>query len=229
MSEEETAQRVRALRAEGRSPKEIARALGLRPAAVAPIVQLMAREAAAMAPEPALVGCWVSSGWSEGLTAPHDWPDRAGRGSETSGLASVLVVRAHRYGKVSACGYLVDVYCLGAKEVLGPRVIDQAELPRFVQHFFSAYDVPPIEASIDLARHLVWGAIDYARGLGFEPDRSFPPAAGHLGPLTQPSRIGFGRHGKPYFVQGPRDDAAGVLETLEASVGTGNFHFLVAV
>lgn len=53
--------RVRELRAAGRSPKQIARALGVRPATVAPLVRTVAREDAATDPD-AVVGCWVSPG-----------------------------------------------------------------------------------------------------------------------------------------------------------------------
>lgn len=78
MNDQELEQAVRGLRAEGYAPKEIARALGVRPAAVAPLVRMIAAEhAAETEPEPA--GCWVSPGWRAGLTlAGHpEWP--AGR------------------------------------------------------------------------------------------------------------------------------------------------------
>jgi len=44
----------------------------------------------------------------------------------------------------------------------------------------------------------VFSAVEYARGLGFEPHADFAPAAGHLGPWTGPSAITFGRDGKPF-------------------------------
>jgi hypothetical protein len=40
--------------------------------------------------------------------------------------------------------------------------------------------------------------------------------------------IGFGREAKPFFVQGPRDNARQVMQTLENSVGRDGFHFIVA-
>jgi len=42
-----------------------------------------------------------------------------------------------------------------------------------------------------------------------------------------PSAIRFRCDGKPCFVQGPHDNADAVLQTLERSVGRGNFTFLV--
>ena len=60
----------------------------------------------------------------------------------------------------------------------------------------------------------------------WSPLPGFQPTAGHLGPWTGPSAIGFGRDGKPFFVQGPHDNPAAILTTLERSVGPDNFHFV---
>jgi orotate phosphoribosyltransferase-like protein len=68
MDSEDLMGRVRALRATGRSPKQIARALGVPPATVAPLVRAIAAADQADAAERKLAGCWVSPGWSQGLT-----------------------------------------------------------------------------------------------------------------------------------------------------------------
>jgi hypothetical protein len=69
-------QAVRRLRADGYAPKEIARALGVRLAVVAPLVRMIAAERTAAGTERELAGCWVSPGWRAGLTvAGHpEWP-----------------------------------------------------------------------------------------------------------------------------------------------------------
>ncbi|MGH9152940.1 MAG: helix-turn-helix domain-containing protein [Acidimicrobiales bacterium] len=229
MVDERQLTRVRELRSQGCTPKQVARALGVATAEADRLVRQVAREDAGLAPEPAVVGSWVSAGWSVGLSAPADWPDTPTPGGVGNGLVSIAVARAHRHGKVSVSGYLVDVYCLGVKDVLGPKVLDDFELRGFVRTFFAAYDVPPLPAPIDMARELVWGAVAYANVLGFEPHPDFGRTAGHLGGGHPTGAITFGREGKPYFVQGVRDKPAHVLATLERSVGEGNFHFLVAV
>jgi hypothetical protein len=66
----------------------------------------------------------------------------------------------------------------------------------------------------------VFSAVEYARGLGFEPHADFAPAAGHLGPWTGPSAITFGRDGKPFYVSGPYDNASKVMKTLQSTVGS---------
>lgn len=81
---------------------------------------------------------------------------------------------------------------------------------------------------VPIVQALVRGAVVYARGLGFEPHRDFRRAARLLDPLEEPCAITFGHDGEPNYVQGPYDDARLVLETLERSVGAGNFHFTVS-
>jgi orotate phosphoribosyltransferase-like protein len=55
ISDADLLQRVRELREAGRSPKEIARALGVRPSVAAQLVREVARPAVEAAPEPAVV------------------------------------------------------------------------------------------------------------------------------------------------------------------------------
>src|SRR5215207_3962979 len=100
--------RVRALRERGYPPRQIARALGVPPAAVAPLVRAIAAADQAGAGERKLVGCWVSPGWSQGLTVKGhpEWPDVDVADPGAQGLVSVLVTRQERYGRVgSAAGW----------------------------------------------------------------------------------------------------------------------------
>jgi hypothetical protein len=230
MTETQLLDRVRHLREEGRSPKEIARALGLSPATVTPLVCRLAQERPAppVPAAPTLVGCWVSAGWRRGLSVDGhpDWPGQSGGRPEGGGMVGVLVARERRAGKVSVCGYLVDTYCLGVKNALGPRNFDDWELPGFVQEFFDAFDGDAVPAPLGLAQHLVFGAVEYARGLGFNAHPDFRAAIGHLGTWQGPSAITFGDNGKPSYIEGPWDDSPRILRTLERSVGKGNFHFL---
>ena len=57
MDSAELKDRVRELRAEGRSPKEIARTLKVAPSVVAPLVRAIAAESADPEREPEVVGC----------------------------------------------------------------------------------------------------------------------------------------------------------------------------
>lgn len=68
------------------------------------------------------------------------------------------------------------------KNATGPRVLDRRKLPEFVFQTFRSYEDPPLAAPLEPAQHLVFGAIEYARGLGFEPHPDFEACASHLGP-----------------------------------------------
>jgi hypothetical protein len=228
MPPDERRERVRLLREQGQTPKQIARALGIRSAEAARLVRETAIAAQATAPEPAVAGCWINPSWSAGLTIRDhpDWALHEDPDAGTDGLASVLVARQHRYGKVSVCGYLADLYCLGVKNALGPKVMDDVRLTGFVRDFFSSHDADPLEVPIELAREVVFGSVEYARGLGFDPHPDFADARGHLGPWTGPSTITFGKDGKPLYISGPHDDPSLIIRTLEHAVGRGNFDFL---
>lgn len=232
MNDDELIREVRRLRADGYAPKEIARALGVRPAVVAPLVQAIAAERPASDIERELTGCWVSPGWRAGLTinGHPEWSGgEGGADAEVSGLVAVLLAREDGRRRLSVCGYLLDVWCLGVKNALGPRRMSRGELAEFRRSYFGPWESSGVPAPIELARELVFGAVEYARTLGLDPHPDFESARGYLGAWDGPSAIGFGRDGTPFYADGPYDDPERVLRTLEESVGQGNFHFAVSV
>ncbi len=217
---------VRKLRTEGLSPKQIARSLGVRPAAVAALVRTIAAEDPDAREQ---VECRINAGWSAGLTVhgQPEWQD-PGSGDQARGLVTVLIARSRRHRRaVTVCVYLLDVYCLGVKNALGPERMDDGRVGQFTRQIFSGYRAPPIAAPIELARQLVFGAADYARGLGLDPHPDFDPASTNLGPWSGPSSITFGCDGKPTYVQGPHDNPKHVIRALRRAVGRNGFHYTV--
>ncbi|KAB1927438.1 hypothetical protein F8271_29670 [Micromonospora sp. ALFpr18c] len=233
MESNELTTQAQALRAAGRTPKQIARELGITRAVATNLVRgvAAARPKRVHPSELPLVGCWISRQWSNGLTIaqrPADWIDdkKLPRMAMGAGLVSLVVARADG-DAVTICGFLVDTYCLGVKNALPPTTTEAAAWPYFVDDYFQAYDSGPIEAPIELARHLTFGAVDYAHSLGFDPHRDFYSAAPYLGTWEPPSRITFGLNGKPYFQQGPHDNPDRIVRTLNRSVGPGNYEFTI--
>jgi hypothetical protein len=226
----EQMQRVAELRQKGRSPKEVARALGLRPADVMPVIRAIAAQAPKR--EAPVAGCWTTGHWSDnlGVTGHPDWPGLPAGESESgeSGLVGVLMAR-DTGSTVVACGFLVDVFCLGVKNTNGPKTMDRRKLPDFTRTFFSAWpSQSPVAAPLELARHIVFGAVEYARGLGFEPHPDFARGAALLGDWEKGSSdIIFGRDGKPFYINGPRDDTYGTLAKLRQTAGDGRFDYLI--
>ncbi|MGA2928927.1 MAG: helix-turn-helix domain-containing protein, partial [Solirubrobacteraceae bacterium] len=205
MTDEPTSDRVRQLRARGLSPKEIARTLGIRPAEASSLVRKLAAQQAPIDGDAERVDCLLNAGWSNGLTITGhpEWHDPADD-ENAVGLVTALVARRRRHRRgATVCVYLLDVWCLGVKDALGPRAIDERALPQRTHEFFGGYRRPPVTAPIELVRDLVFGAAEYGRQLGFAPHPDFQQARAHLGPWTGSSAITFGRNGKPAYISGP--------------------------
>ena len=232
MDDVELVEQVRRRWEQGVAPKAIARALGVRPSVVAPLVRRIAAEAEATRGLGRVLGCWVNCGWSSGLGLERhpEWAELDTPAGEAEGFAQVFVAREARGGRTTLRGYLVDVHCLGVKNATPPETMDAGRIPGAIRMFYASFDRPPLEIPIELGRELIVGAVRYARGLGFEPADAFDgDAATFLGEWDGPDRIEFGRHGQPFYLSGPYDNPDAVIRTLERSVGPGNFHFSVAV
>lgn len=181
-------------------------------------------------PDADVLGCWLNVGWSAGLGVPDraDWCD-PGAGDGTEGLLTAVVARRRRHRRrITTCVYLVDAYCLGVKNAMGPDDVDDRGLRSLTGYAFSGYSAPPVSAPIDLVRDLVLGAAEYANGLGFAPHPDFGQARLHLGPWKGPSAITFGCDGQPLYINGPDDNPDHVLRTLRRTVGDGAFRHSVA-
>lgn len=235
MEEEELVQQVRELRQRRYTPQEIARKLGIRSAEASRLVRAEAarrRNSGGGVDADDAPRCFVSPGWGEGLRIDghEEWLSDATATKPSSGvggLAFVLVAAPHGHGRVSMCGYLVDTWCLGVKDALGPKRVSVRELEAFRRRYFEPWGSAGVPIPIELARHLVLGAAEYARSLGFKPHRDLRRARGALGAWDGPSAITFGREGMPDYRSGPYDDPERVLATLERNVGRGGYHYTV--
>lgn len=243
MRDEELLDRVRVLRERRFTPGEIGRALGVGKAEAARLVRVVACEEESQAasavsgtsgshPAASQTRCWVSPGWHFGLRIDghSHWPQGAAVPTEypDGGLAMVLIAEPRRRDRLSVCGYLVDTWCLGVKNAFGPRSMGTNEFVTFKRDYFEPWDSECISVPLELAQHLVFGVIDYARGLGFEPHRDFRRARQALGAWNAPSAITFGLDGEAVYVNGPYDDEKRVVATLERTVGRGGYHFTVS-
>jgi hypothetical protein len=163
-----------------------------------------------------LVGCWIMAGWQE------------------SGIAPVIVAREQEPGRVMFGDYMVDLYCLGIKDVF---IRTDYSLARFERELEKLCPGQPIKCSVELAHEVIYGALEYAERLGFQPHPDFKAQAADL-MLDPPDahrrvdQVVFGKNGKPFFVAGPYDDerkTMAILKTLNDSVGEGNFEFLAEI
>ncbi len=204
----------------GLSPAGIATKLGLRAADVKRLIKEHGRalhedargpfadEKDDVSGLPRLLDCLVLENWQD------------------TGLTAVVLRRQSIVGYGIVTAILVDVWCLGVKNAMGPREMSRSQFERTLAGLFPD-ESRAIQVSLPLAREIVFGAIAYARGLGFEPHADFAKAALQLGEHTGPISLAFGHKGKPYFLAGPDDDVGMVLSKLRKAVGTGNFDYLV--
>lgn len=149
-----------------------------------------------------------------------------------AGLGHVLIARKGPLRQVGLALFLVDLACLGVKDVFafldGP---DKAQ--EMIERFENERDLKPVAPG--LARGLVESVVAYARSLGFEPHADYRKAAMIWGDVETESIEGhytFGRDGKPFYANGPFEDRARqqhILRTLERTVGAGNFHYMLGM
>jgi hypothetical protein len=91
---------------------------------------------------------------------------------------------------------------------------------------FGGWDEPAVQVPLALGRQVVYGAIGYARELGFEPHADFGRAAGYLGAWDGECELTFGRDGKPMYISGPDDDGEKIVRKLDRRLGGGNYDFV---
>jgi hypothetical protein len=212
------------------APKQIARQLGLRPAEVSAFIRDHAEEAylekARSGELQPVQACLVNQGAAQRLLTQK----RSKKSQGPEGLCQVIVARQD-HNRLLVGSYLVDHWCLGVKDLITPRKMGTREFQLFVESCEGRFEEPFVEITLEQAQAIVYGAVDYARSLGFEPHRDFNTKTQiHLGlrPETLIS-IEFGKDGQPFFICGPNDNADRVIKMLRASVGEGNFHYLTVM
>jgi hypothetical protein len=233
MTPEQT-QEILALRVQNLTPKEIARKLGLRPAEVTAIIRSDSEQSAQdrldrgeMAP---IYECLVSASFPDDrfLAVGQQRPEQSDSIDEIEGLTIVVVSRKSRPGKLIVCTYLVDYYCLGIKNVIGPRQILESEYPKFKEKCFQVFDNHSKTITIEQAQAIVLSSLAYANSLELSPHPDFTEAAkSHLGLWDEKLSIWCGdSDGKPLFIAGPNDFPAKTMGILDRSVGKANYNFI---
>ncbi|KAF0108731.1 MAG: hypothetical protein FD146_617 [Anaerolineaceae bacterium] len=163
-----------------------------------------------------IIGCWIMADWKE------------------SGITPVIIAREQAPDKVLFANYLVDLYCLGIKDVFTKTDISRKAFERSLSAMCN--DVPK-ECTIEFAHELVYGALEFAEKYGFKPPPDFTKElADHVldAPDAHPRKgnINFGKKGKPIFVAGPYDDERKinqVINTLMRTAGEGNFDYVIGM
>ena len=156
-------------------------------------------------------------------SARASWVGCYARGAD--GMTNIMAIRRIRTGFV-ACVFLVDSYCLGVK--------DTTLIRDFNLEAFRGADTQKEWQPLSPAKAMKWvrDAIDYARGIGFEPHSQTALcqlifAGVDIEECTE--EFVFGRDGKPFYMNGPHDTRerqAEIVRTLN-KLGEGSYNFVL--
>lgn len=236
MNSEQT-QEILRLREKKLKPKEIARKMGLKVSEVSAFLREQAEQVAIAREEsgelPPIVECLVNANCLSRLfpeegaiaTQSEDDPENL----SDPGMAIVTVTRSPGFNRFITCSYLVDYYCLGVKDASGPRKYNRSEYERITSLYYDSFMGGPEKISLTQAQAIVWGGVEYAEKLGFKPHQDFEEAKKYLGEWDGELKIEFGKNGKPFYSSGPYDNTASIINTLNKSVGEGNYHYMVGM
>jgi hypothetical protein len=145
------------------------------------------------------------------------------------GLVQILLARQQPDGDICFGVYLVDKYCLGLKNTFANAGFSHTRYQNEIRSKIFR-EQKPVKCPIELAHQMIYASIEYAEQFGFEPEKDFALSQYLLAPrgeLEEPYQLTFGRNGKPFFIAGPRDNAARILKQLEKTAGPGNFDYLM--
>ena len=224
----EQVKEILALRDRKVAPKQIARKLGLRPAEVKDIIQTQLNADPNKYSQPQklakLKECLIDSQGFDRFFGSQNIK------KDCKGLSQVMVTRmdgAH----CLVTTFLIDAWCLGVKDVMGPRKVKNTDYPLMRERAYATtMDDSYRTISLEQAQSVIYGAVDYAQRLGIDPHEDFARAKNSLGPrLENLSRHEFGKNGKPYYFAGPYDNPEKIIAKLRESVGEGNFKYTIGM
>jgi hypothetical protein len=142
-------------------------------------------------------------------------------------MGQVVLSRELGDGRVAFAVFLLDVYCLGVKDV-AYKIVSREEydlgLLFKLQEQFEFKSRSP-----EYVRKLIEDAVEYAQSLGLEPHPDYRQAKAIFGDIDAAAcreTFVFGRDGKPFFVSGPYDSpmrCRKIVAALHEHCGDGQY------
>jgi hypothetical protein len=148
------------------------------------------------------------------------------------GNGTLILARTAADGDLLMAAFLLDVFCLGVKDVT-LQSVDRSTLDLYVKAMDSTS--PMIEVDPAYARKLVRAAVAYAQSIGFDPPREYEAAERLFGDISAEvclDEFTFGHNGKPLYVPGPSETAGQIgrrVQQLYRRLGDGGFDLAMAV
>jgi len=147
------------------------------------------------------------------------------------GLGQLVFARRMPDGNLACAVFLLDVFCLGVKNVMW-RIMSSGALQEIVDEIegLSGHG-RLIKISPECFSKLVHCAADYAQSLGFSPHPDFRHArlllAG-IDPSQCHEEFEFGKDGVPFYVRGPFESLT-KAQSIVARVRAAGGHYIIPV
>jgi hypothetical protein len=147
------------------------------------------------------------------------------------GMGTLVLARGATSHHVAFSSFLIDVFCLGIKDVM----FESVEREVF-EIYMDATDAGSPMVSVDpsYARKLLRDLAVWSQSIGFAPHRDFAAAERMFGDVSADASdavFRFGRDGKPVYIPGPNETARLIrqrIELLQKYLGDDGFGFETA-
>ena len=147
------------------------------------------------------------------------------------GMGTLILARGATPYHLAFSSFLVDVFCLGIKDVMFQSVERE-----FFETFVQATDAGSPLVSLDPsdARRLLRDLAAWSQSIGFAPHPEFAAAERIFGDVSADASeavFPFGRDGKPVYIPGPSESPPLIrrrIEQLQKHLGDDGFSFEIA-
>ena len=173
-----------------------------------------------------------SGGLAAKMASANSWPivdSLISPGWERAGMCTVCISRRGHHGEMAAVMFVVDVKCLGVKDVIAYFGTEGEWSLQLRERRNRGMELE--RESPEYLRKLVEGSVQFARKFGFEPHPDYAratPIFGDIDATSCSTEITYGENGKPHYINGPFDNSQRIrriLELLERNAGPGNFNY----
>jgi hypothetical protein len=144
------------------------------------------------------------------------------------GNGMMILARQQSDGQLAVAGFLLDVFCLGVKDVFF-RPFEPSEFDEYMD--IMGQEAPLSEVDPAYARKLLRDTVAYARSLGLEPHPDFAavePVFGEISAAACDVDFEFGVDGRPVYIPGQHESAKQIsrrLRHLQDRLGDDGFDF----
>jgi hypothetical protein len=131
------------------------------------------------------------------------------------GMGTLVLARGATPHHVALSSFLIDVFCLGIKDVMFESVESEV-FEMYMDATDAGSPIVPVDPSY--ARKLLRDLAAWSQSIGFAPHRDFAAVERMFGDVSANASdavFRFGRDGKPVYIPGPNDTAPLIQRRIE--------------